>query len=377
MWMTSLIVAGTVLFLFPFVIYPAILMAAKTRPRRIVGGKPDDVPTVALVICALNEENVIRSKVENSLNLDYPRDRLRIVVISDGSTDRTAEIVKEYVPAGIEFIDRPARRGKIANLNDVLPTCTEEILVLSDANVLYRADALKKLIARFDDPSVGCVSGKVILTDTTDILDGPTTQYYSLEWTLQEKSSELYSMVGADGAMYAFRRELFRPCPPDTLIEDFVIAIEIVRQGKRVVFEPEAIGWEPGVRSVSEEFRRKVRIAAGSAQALIRGSAWPKNAPLRFWFIFLSHKLLRWLSPLTGTAILLLCMLSLGQTLSALLTAGFVLLAVLAAFRMIAGWNHPVFSAPFYFLFSQVAMAIGLWKGCLGQQTVLWAKANR
>src|SRR5262249_1695372 len=160
---------------------------------------------------------------------------------------------------------------------------------------------------------------------------------------LQEAASGLYSMVGADGAMYALRRSLFRPCPNDTIIEDFVIPMSIVRQGKRVVFQPKAVGWEDGARSISEEFRRKVRIAAGSAQGLVRGNAWPGLAPLRFWFVFLSHKLLRWLSPVFAVWILTTAFTSLDRLLSQMAVASFTLLAAMALLRMLTGSRRAIF----------------------------------
>lgn len=378
MGITVAILAGVLLFAFPFVIYP-VLLAMVTARRQSQASPTDDnpqeLPTMALVICALNEQSVIGSKMENCLALEYPQDKLRIIVISDGSTDRTAEIVRKY--PRVELIERKTRRGKIANLNDVLPTCTEDILALSDANVMYKSDALLQLASRFADPNVGCVSGKVILTGSTDVLDQPTGQYYSLEWSLQEKSSQLYSMAGADGAMYALRRELFRSCPNDTIIEDFVIPMQVVQQGKRVVFEPNAIAWEPGVTSLQEDFRRRIRIGAGSAQGLLRGNVWPKNAPYRFWFVFIAHKLLRWLSPVIGFMLVLLCAATFDQPLSATLIVGTGVLAALAFLRLLTGWDHPIFSAPFFFLFMQVALAIGLLKGARGQQSVLWVKADR
>lgn len=375
----SILILATILFLYPFAIYPACLrlFAGGRRKRPVTGQVPESLPSVALVICALNEQRVIRQKIENSLALRYPPEKLRIVVISDGSTDRTGDIVAGYRAQGVELIVQPQRRGKIANLNAILPTRTEEILALSDANVLYDSDALIHLLRRFADPNVGCVSGKVILTDSAPELDQPTSDYYSIEWLLQERSSEIYSMVGADGAMYALRRELFRPCPNDTLIEDFIIPMSVVRQGKRTVFEPNAVGWEQGPASLAEEFRRKVRIAAGAMQGLLRGNAWPARAPLRFWFVFLSHKLLRWLSPVIGLVILILASLSARQLFSQLLVAGFLLMGSLALFRLVTGWKHPVVSAPFYFLFGQTALAWGMVKGLTGQQTVLWAKADR
>ena len=372
--LTSLIL----LFVYPFLIYPPLLAWWARRVKRLpLPPPPEELPSVALVICALNEQKIIREKIENCLRLEYPKDRLTVVVVSDGSTDRTAQIVSEYRNAGVVLINQPVRRGKCANLNAVIPTRAEEIIVLSDANVIYRPDAVLRLVRRLADPSVGCVSGKVILTDTTPDLDAPTRQYYSLEWALQENSSALYSMVGADGAMYAFRRELFRPCPNDTLIEDFIVPMQIVAQGKRVVLEPSALGWEKGVESLREEFRRKVRIAAGAAQGLIRGNAWPSNAPARFWFIFISHKLWRWLSPIVGAILIAAAILWLKSWIAQVTLAAVATVTGLAALRFVTGWRAALLSAPFYFLFGQTALAVGLFKGVTRLQTVLWSKPNR
>jgi len=372
------LIIGILLFLYPFVIYPALLIAIPFAGRKHEGPpEPRHWPTVALVICALNEQKIIRQKLENSRALRYPNQKLSLVFISDGSTDATADIIREYTASGVELIEHKTRRGKIANLNETLIARTEDILVLSDANVIYDRDAIGHLVANFDDPLIGGVSGKVILTDSAPVLGGPTQNYYSVEWLLQEKASDIYAMPGTDGAMYALRRELFRPCPNDTIIEDFVIAMQIVGLGRRMVFEPKALGWEQGAASLREEFRRKVRISAGAAQGLLRGNVWPRHVPLRFWFIFVSHKLLRWLSPVVGLWVLLVAGLTSGQVLSQLVLCGFAILSGLALLRWLTGSDHPLLSAPFYFLFGQIAMALGLAKGVLGQQTVLWMKADR
>jgi cellulose synthase/poly-beta-1,6-N-acetylglucosamine synthase-like glycosyltransferase len=376
--MTTLLISLCAFLLaYTFALYPGGMYLAARRRRPPAPQAGGELPSVALVICALNEQRIIRQKIENSLALDYPREKLRIVVVSDGSTDSTASIAAEYAARGVELIERPVRRGKVANLNEVVPALGEAIVVLSDANVIYSPSAVRRLVARFADPRVGCVSGKVVLTDSEPHLDGPTVGYYSVEWLLQEQASAIYSMAGADGAMYALRRELFRPCPADTLIEDFVIPMAVVRQGRRAIFEPSAIGWEKGPETLREEFRRKVRIEAGAIQALLRGNGWPVGAPARFWWIFLSHKLLRWLSPLLGAAMLVLCLFSLSAPLSRLLAGGCALMVALALVRPLAGWKNPIVSGCFYFLFGEAALAWGMVKGLAGRQTVLWAKVNR
>jgi cellulose synthase/poly-beta-1,6-N-acetylglucosamine synthase-like glycosyltransferase len=366
------------IFLYPFIGYPLLLRfllwCRRKEPQSVWS---QETPSVALVICAYNERKIIEEKLKNSIALDYAKDRLRIVVISDGSTDGTADVVRAFGDSGIELIEQPSRRGKVRNLNEILPTIGEDIIVLSDANVMYRFDAIRRLIERFGDPFVGCVSGKIVLTDSTEALDQSTSQYYALEWYLQHAASTLYSMPGADGAMYAIRSSLFKRCECDTLIEDFVIPMSVIRQGRRVVLEPEALGWERGSTSLREEFRRKVRIAAGAAQVLLRGYGWPKSAPVIFWFVFISHKLLRWLSPLLGLLILTIAFAFPHLPASQLVIAVFVVAVLLALTRLCTTLEHPLVNGFFYFMFGQIAIAYGLFKGVLGLQTVLWMKADR
>ena len=376
-WAKAVFIGSAALFLYPTAIYPLAGLLFGRRRRRQAAPEPQQWPSLAMVVCALNERNIIRQKVENTLALDYPRDRLRLIFVSDGSTDGTTEILQEYAGRGIEVIVRPQRMGKIANLNEVIPRLVEEITVLSDANVLYERGALKALAAPFADPSVGAVSGKVILQETTGDLEAGEKQYYSVEWKLQELASAIYSMAGADGAMYAFRTRLFRPCPPDTLIEDFVIPISFVRQGKRVLHQPAAIGWERGPESLAEEFRRRVRIAAGAAQALLRGNGWPVGAPARFWFVWFSHKFLRWVAPLTGLTALAAAVAARGWLPAQAALWGFAVVALLAVVRAVTGWQARVLDVAFYFLFGQCAQLIGLIKGAAGRQSVLWEKASR
>ncbi len=367
------------LFVYPFAGYPAVMWIwSKLRHAEAEPPEPAEYPEIALIICALNEARVIGGKMENSLQLDYPAGRLHIVVVNDGSTDGTAEIVRRYTERGVELIDRQVRRGKVTNLNEVIQARPEPLIALSDANVIYDPQALRRLVRHFQNPSVGCVSGKVILTETTQALNDGEGQYYSLEWFLQEEAGKMHSMVGADGAMHTFRRELFRPCPPDTLIEDLVMPVQIVRQGFRCLMEPRALAWEEGPSSAQEEFRRKVRIAAGAAQAVLRGNGLPgEKAPLRFWFLFVSHKLLRWASPLMALGVVASAGLTWTNPWSQLVLAGAAVLALLALVRWRTGVNQRILNIPYYFVFGQAAVLYGLWRGATGRQSVLWAKVNR
>lgn len=365
------------LFAWPLAFFPALMrLLAKPQPAPSAL-EDDELPPLTLIICALNEERVIRAKMENCLELDYPRDKLTIVVVNDGSEDATAAIVREYAGRGIRLIDHPARRGKVANLNEAAPAAATPLVAFSDANVLYEPGALRHLAARFRDPKVGGATGRVVLVNTIEEIRQAEQGYYSLEWAIHAASTRIYSMAGCDGAMYVLRRELFRVCPDDTLIEDFVQALAVVRQGRRVVFVPEALAWEEGPRSLGEEYRRKVRIAAGAAQALLRGSGWPAGAPLRFWWLWFSHKLLRWFAPVTALAAVALAAANPARPLSLIVLIAGSAIVLAAAVRALTGWRHPVVNAPFYLLFGLTAGLTGLLKGAAGRQSVLWSKAGR
>ncbi|MFN7925667.1 MAG: glycosyltransferase family 2 protein [Bryobacteraceae bacterium] len=382
--MTILVAIFVFLFAYPFFVYPVLLKLTRSAARKPEPEREHPemdwsrAPRVALVICALNEAKVIAAKLENSLALDYPDGKLTTYLVNDGSEDRTLDIARQYEARGIRIISREKRRGKVTNLNEVVPTREEGIVVQSDANVIYHPKAIRHLVARMQDPTVGCVSGRVILQETTGDLRQGEESYYSLEWFLQEKASEIYSMCGVDGAMHAYRRELFKPCPNDTLIEDFVMGMQFVAQGYRVVYEPDATAWERGPETLAEEFRRKVRIAAGAAQALIRGNGVPvSNAPGGFWFVWISHKLLRWLSPVFGILALVCAGFAAGELVPRIVLAGFAVIAALALVRWLTGLSNALLNTPFYFLFGQVAVARGLVRGVLGTQSVLWEKAKR
>jgi cellulose synthase/poly-beta-1,6-N-acetylglucosamine synthase-like glycosyltransferase len=377
-WLPQLLLAALVLLMaWPVVLYPLFLKlfppARPTQPP--FGGDPGGLPDVALIICALNEAGVMEQKIGNALELAYPAGRLHVVVVNDGSTDATGAIADRFAPR-IEVIHRAERRGKVSNLNDVIAARTEPIVALSDANVLYHRDALLHLVSCFTDTAVGAASGRVELVETTDALKGGEGSYYSLEWFLQDAASRLHSMCGADGAMYALRRELFTPCPADTIIEDFVLPMAIVRRGYRVVFTPHARAFECGVQSLREEYRRKVRIAAGAAQCLLRGNGIPWGGPAAMWFIWTSHKLLRWLSPAVALGAVVIAATKPTLLLPILVLGGTGLLVCTALLRL-AGLRGKFFDVPFYYLFNQVAVLHGLLRGLTGTQAVMWKKESR
>lgn len=369
-----------VLVLYVYVGYPALLLARRRRPR--VADLPDEaLPRVTLLIAAHNEAGVIRQKIENSLRLDYPPDRLEILVVSDGSTDATNDLVRSFGDRGVRLHEVRPRGGKTRALNLAMPLTDGEIVVLSDANTMYRADAVRKLVRHFGDRSVGAVSGDVRLVDSAPSYAASEGLYYRYERFIQKQESTLGAIIGADGAMYAIRRALFKPVPPEVVDDDFVISMQIACRGFKVRYEPEAVAIEQGTLSSAEEFRRKVRVVAGGFQALRLGLGVPRFTQPALLWCYASHKLLRWLTP----------WLLLAQLAASLALAGDAAYAALAAVQLLfycnagahmavlrsAGRAPSLTTVPYYFCLVNAAALLGLIRALLRSQSGMWAPTRR
>jgi cellulose synthase/poly-beta-1,6-N-acetylglucosamine synthase-like glycosyltransferase len=255
-----------------------------------------------LIVTAYNEERVLAAKLANSLSLDYPPDRLEILVASDGSTDRTDAIAREFERRGVRLLRVEGRQGKTAAQNAAVVAATGEIVVFSDANAIYEPDAIRRLVVRFADPSVGCVEGRRV-----DFAPGASATarheltYRDWESRIKTWESRVLSCTGATGPIYAVRRSLYVPLDP-AMISDFMEPLLLMcRHGKRQVFEPAAISREAVLTDLRDEFRRKVRIMTRCLNSL-RMAPEVLN-PLRHgWFAVqvISHRLLRWLVPVFG-----------------------------------------------------------------------------
>jgi len=335
---------------------------------------------VSLIIAAYNEEKILHEKLQNALTLQYPRERLEILVVSDGSTDATNAIVKAYAHKGVILHEIMPRGGKARALGLVVPQAHGDILVLSDANTLYHQDALKKLVRHFVDPTVGAVSGDVRLVDAAQSYAWSESLYYHYERWLQYMESALGSIIGADGGMYALRRTLF--CPPSIglILDDFVISLSVARAGYRVLYEPEAVAVEQGTSSSSEEFRRKVRIVSGGMQALRRREGLPRLQQPFLLFCYISHKLLRWFVPCLLLA-LFLSSFCLSHTFWYAFayygqwlfygTAGGYALGLPALRRWVGG------GISYYFCLVNGAALVGLWKGLFQTPSGVWRRTTR
>ncbi len=367
---------GAALPIYVYIGYPILLRLLAVLRRRVVR-KEERFPSLVLVVPAYNEAKVIRQKMQNCLALDYPKDCLQVIVVSDGSTDGTCEIVETFRGDGIRLLAQAERRGKAAALAAAVRESEAEILAFSDANVLYEPSALRMMVRNFGDPDVGGVTGKVKLINHHLFYRSSEDLYYNYEERLFRDETLSGTMIGVDGAMYAVRRELFRPPPANAILDDFWIGMEIVWQKKRVVFEPEALGYEVSAPSAEAEFDRKARLVAGAVQYLL-GSGHPRwSDPFLPRIQYFSHKVMRWLTPvfllfmLGGTALLAREPLYLGLLLA---QSCFYGMAAIGYFwRRLPG----PFVVPFYFCLVNSAALVGLLRGLTGRMGVFWRSHER
>lgn len=341
---------------------------------------PEELPTVTMLISAYNEEACIAEKLENSLALDYPIDRLQIIVLSDQSSDRTDEIVESFQDCGIALMRMAERGGKTLGLNDGVKNSSSDFVVFSDANAMYQADAIRSLIAPFSDSRIGAVIGESTYADAESDAGESESLYWRYETTIKVLESRASSVVGGDGAIYAVRRSLFRPMAADVL-SDFVNPLQVVEQGFRCVFEPKAISVEDVAESFDKEFSRKVRIVNRAWRATM--SMKRLMNPVRYgafaWQLF-SHKLLRWLVPAFLLLLLVTNLMLIEQggfyRLTFLAQISFYSLAALGAvLRKKANLNLLLY-VPYYFCLVNIASARGIMQAYQGETYTTWATAR-
>jgi poly-beta-1,6-N-acetyl-D-glucosamine synthase len=288
--------AVILVLLYTYVGYPVLLFAYSLLFRKNRALDPSYRPSVTLIIPAHNEEACIGKKIKNALDLDYPAEKLEIIVASDGSTDATVSLVKKF-GGRVKVLDFKERSGKMGVINKAVRQASGEILALTDANAMFAAYTLKELVKHFADPSVGCVSGaKIIRNEITDINSTGIgeTGYWRYEAFMKEAETRSGSCVSADGSVYAVRKSVY-PFPPDDkiIMDDLAVSLFIIKQGHDNVFEPAARAFEESSSRVFVEFRRKTRIFAG-AFSLFVNSPGVLFSPI--FFKLFSHKILRWLT---------------------------------------------------------------------------------
>lgn len=297
----SLVLLAYIYFGYPLV--AALRARFLSRPR--LRGPIE--PSVSIVVVANNEADRIAARIENLLALDYPVDRVEIVVASDGSTDATVGCARRYEHLGVRVRPFAARRGKSAVLNAIVPDLRSDIVLFVDARQRFDRGTLRALVENFADPTVGAVSGELVLTTAagTAAAGQGTAFYWRYEKFIRSAEGRTDSTVGATGAIYAIRRELFDPIPDDTILDDVLIPLRIVRKGFRVLFEPEARAYDSASATAHEEFVRKARTIAGTFQLFAREPWLFDPWSNRLWFQTISHKALRLALPGLHLALLI------------------------------------------------------------------------
>jgi len=284
--------------------YPLVLrLWSRWASRPVV--KAPFTPSVSVVIAAHNEEARIARRIENCLALEYPDDRLEVIVVSDGSTDRTEDIVGRYAGARVRLAAMPHRMGKAAALNRGAAEAGGEIIVFTDARQTFEPKAVRELAANFSDPRVGAVTGELVLREGPEEAPRPATGlYWRYETWIRKAESRIDSVVGTSGSIYAIRRRLFVPLPHGTILDDVLIPMRIVLHGYRVVFDEQARAFDTATVRFEQEFRRKVRTLAGNYQVLRLAPELLSPVRNRLLFQYGSHKVTRLLAPFFLIALL-------------------------------------------------------------------------
>ncbi|MEW6379719.1 MAG: glycosyltransferase family 2 protein [bacterium] len=373
--------ASLFLILYPYFGYPLLLfLFSRGRlPKKALDGNQNTWPAVSIVISAFNEEEAIEEKILNTLELDYPREKLEIWVASDGSTDRTNERAALYQDRGVRLFWQKERQGKSALLNQVVPLTAGGILVFTDANAFFDRKSLQNLVLSFRDERIGFVTGRTeyIVSPCGNSVGKTSGLYHRFERYLKRKESALGSCVGADGAIFAIRKELYLPLLAGDL-NDLAIPLQVVRQGYRGVMEESALVRECASLKMGGEVRRQIRITNRTVRTLFRNRNLlnPFRYPVFAWQL-VSHKLLRLLVPFLMITLLISNLAALGSGKGyfffLVLQLAFYSLALIGSW--LGGWEGKlslVCRVPYHFVLVNHAMLCGWLRCCTRNHDVLW-----
>ncbi|MDB5334959.1 MAG: glycosyl transferase family 2 [Planctomycetaceae bacterium] len=340
---------------------------------------PTEWPMVSLVIAAYKEEKVILPRLVNATLLDYPAEKLEILVGVDGSEDCTGDLVREFVDSRVRLIQYPVRRGKASVLNDTVPQARGEIIVFSDANTMTQPNSIKQLVRHFAESQVGAVCGKLELIDAASgqNVDGI---YWKYENFIKGCEGRINALLGVNGGIYALRKELYEPIPTNAIVDDFLIGMRVHLRGRRLIYDPSAVALEETPDTIGQEFQRRSRIGAGGFQSL--QWLWPLLSPTYGWvsFAFWSHKIYRWMCPLLMVGALATNIALASQPIY------LTLLICQLAFYLIAGvglgWltgnRMPrALRLPAMFVSMNAALLVGLWRSLRGIRGGTWKRTER
>jgi len=378
------------LLLYTYLGYTIILFIIKIIKNGLVQNKPTikpilNQPEVTVVIAAYNEEVNIDEKIENTFLQDYPRDKIFQLWVNDGSSDKTGILLHNY--SNITVLDQAERQGKVAAINLAMQHVKTPITIFSDANAILSNQAIKKLIEPFSDPRVGCVAGeKKIFIDEIENAASGEGIYWKYESLIKHLESIFYSTLSATGEIYAIRTELFKKVTSDIILDDFIISTQAIKQGYLIKYIPDAYAIEKGSASIQEEKKRKIRIAAGSFQALFRNLTFlnPIKFPV-FAFQFISHKILRWFVlpislftiPVLNILILLLYSKSSVYTITILIQLVFFILVLIGWIIKNQQISSKVIFLPYYLFMMNISIIQGFIRFVSGNQNVKWEKSKR
>jgi cellulose synthase/poly-beta-1,6-N-acetylglucosamine synthase-like glycosyltransferase len=345
-------------------------------------------PDVTLFIAAYNERDYVDAKMKNSMELDYPREKLHQIWVTDGSDDGTPDLLKKY--KDIEVYHLPERNGKIGAMNRGMKLVKSPIVVFSDANTMLGKESVRRIVSLFSDPKVGCVSGeKRIFSKEKDTAAGAGEGlYWKYESILKKWDAELYSVVGAAGELFAIRTELYQEVEPDTLLDDFIISLRVAQKGYTIQYDPKAYAIETASANVKEELKRKVRISAGGIQSVIRLRSLLNIFKYgRLSFQYISHRVLRWtLAPLSLLLMLLASfILALNEGIFDFglycvifwLQVAFYLAALLGWYLENKSVRVKFLFVPYYFFIMNLSVFLGLKRYLKRLQSVNWERAKR
>lgn len=341
-------------------------------------------PSVTLLIAAYNEENDIEEKIMNSFALDYPKDKIQFLFVTDGSTDHTTQIISNY--KNIQLLHEANRLGKTAAVNRAMKYVTTDIVVFSDANTILNKEAILELVKHYNNPKVGCVSGekRVRIPETAQASAAGEGIYWKYESKLKQWDAELYSAAGAAGELFSIRTKLFIETEADTILDDFMISLRIVEQGYTIAYEANAYALENSSSDIKEELKRKIRICAGGFQSIIRlSSLWNIFKYGIFTFQYISHRVLRWtIAPL---ALFFLIPLNIYLAFMGPYIYYMILVLQLLFYSMaFLGWKlellktrKKLFFIPFYFTMMNYSVFAGFKRFIMSEQSHIWQKAQR
>ena len=367
---------------YTYVGYPIfIAILARIRGRRSRETTAAFLPFVTLIIPAHNEERWIRHKIENTLELDYPRDLLQIVIASDGSSDRTVDIAREFESRNVAVAVFEERHGKQEMLNLLVPKSVGDIVVMTDTNVLLRPDSVRLLVRSFADREVGCVTGRRLCIEQKGVPQGTGENlYWRYESWIKQNESCLHSCLGAHGQLFAVRRSVFPPVKK--VGEDFYIPMKLVAStGLRVIYEPEAIAYTPAAANLAIEFERKTRahVSFLLTLSLLPVLMFPFKTPV--WWQYVSHHVLRMIVPpaLIAMFVSLATLARSGRFYFALFVAQVIFYALAAIGFALARRDIRIklFYVPFYFTFANAAVALALLRWPRRKYDYAWKRTER